>query len=84
MWFKAQCRLPYQGDPDYRLLLVAKIKAVLGSDVPVDVTLLQDYGSVEVDTSYEGAAVLQRLQCVGGEVLPSIDRAMLVSPRTIL
>jgi hypothetical protein len=84
MWFKLHCRLPYQGDPDYRLMLVASIKAVLGSDVPVDVTLLQDYGSVEVDTSYEGAAILQRLQCVGGEVRPSVDREMLGSPRTIL
>mgnify|MGYP001344711184 CR=1 FL=1 len=83
MWFKFHCRLPYHGDPDYRLMLVASIKAALGSDVPVDVTLLQDYGSVEVDTSYEGAVVLQRLQGVG-EVQPSVDRAMLVGPRTIL
>lgn len=76
MWFKAYCRLPYYGDPDYRFLLISAIKTVIsGNDI--DTTLLQDYGFVEVDASYEEAIALQLLPNISC-VRRSIDRGILV------
>lgn len=83
MWFKFETRMPYHQDPDYRDSLVFGIKSKLGN-VPVDITLFNDYGTLEVDVpSHEVAHRLYELPQVG-LIYSSNDREMLVSPRTII
>lgn len=83
MWIRFETRMPYQQDPDFRDSLVFGIKSRLGN-VPVDITLFDDYGTMEVDvTSLEEAHQLYELPQVG-LIYSSGDREMLCSPRTIV
>ncbi len=83
MWFTMEARVPYHGDPDYRGSVVNSIKVRFG-DVPVDVTIFESWGRLEVELeSVEDGYNLGRLPLVGF-VRPSVDRGILSGPRVVV
>lgn len=79
MWYSIKCELPYSGDFDYRLALIASVKSALNT-ATVDVTLLETYGILEIDTDDAGALAVSKLPMIG-KIKASIDREMLAGPR---
>lgn len=82
MWLRAEGRMPYHDDSDYRASVVASIKQAFG-DVPVDVTLFETWGIFEVQLGYERASELAALPLVGS-VRSAVDRDMMLGPRTVV
>jgi hypothetical protein len=83
-WYIVKPALPYHQDADYRDSFIQAIKVALGQDIPVDITLLESWGQVEVDTDLDGMRLLQGHAMVGGEIRANCDRYMLTTPRTIV
>lgn len=84
-WFHLKPALPYHRDQDYRDSFVQMVKNALGQNTPVDITVFESWGEVEVDTDDEGARILSRNPMVSGEgVRSSIDRGMNLDPRVIV
>jgi hypothetical protein len=81
-WLQATCRLPYHQDPDYRDSLVNSIKQQFGN-VPVDITYLESWGSVDVALGYESMDALFNLPLIG-QVRTAVDREMFLGTRTVV
>lgn len=82
MWFRTRPKMPYHADPDYRDSVVDSIKQTLG-DVPVDVTLLETYGVLEVDIDPAQEELLTSLPLLG-LVVRSVDRDFVTGPRVVV
>jgi hypothetical protein len=83
MWLTAGTRMPFYGDPDYRVSVIASVKARFGG-APVDVTVFESWGLFEVYLgSVEDLYELGKLPLVGF-VRPSVDRELLSGPRVVV
>lgn len=75
MWLRAECRLPYYADPDYRDSVVRSIKQRFG-DVPVEVQYFESWGVFEVYLGEPNAEEALAALPLIGPVRRAVDREM--------
>lgn len=81
MWYQIKLKLPYHQDKDYQETIINSIINKLGN-VPIDITLLNDYGIIEVLT--DKIEDLKEIQNIGEIKAESADRMILSGNRVII